>query len=296
MQDYTLSALIDKYIFYLEYERNVSPKTIENYSLWLNRLLKYVGDIPIQELRAMQILDYRMRLHKNNLNKKTVNYHIVAIRAFLKFCLKNDIDCISPDKLELSKIPPREVNYLDNQEIISILNTPALICKKKLKLARDEAILRFLYGTGLRVTELVELTKEQIPYDTNQFSVIGKGSKIRAVFMTEKAEEKLRYYLWLRQDDSPYLFVSVSPNSFGKKLSRNAIEILVKTYAHLAWIHKKVTPHTLRHSFATSLLRKGADLRAVQALLWHSSITTTQIYTHVDDKYLKKIHKLLDNE
>lgn len=159
---------------------------------------------------------------------------------------------------------------------------------------RDEAILHTLYGTGLRVSELIGLKRTDIKLDSNQFRVIGKGSKMRSVFFTKQAREKLERYLAARTDDTPYIFVSLSNFSTYKQLSRNSIEELVRTYAKQAGIDKKVTPHTLRHSFATSLIKKGADIRSVQTLLGHASITTTQIYTHVDDKYLKKVHDLLD--
>jgi len=204
----------------------------------------------------MQLLEYRMALHEHNLSVKTINYHIVAIRAFLKFLLKNDIDCISPDKLELAKIPPREVNYLADEEIEKILSAPAQFSKNRFKLIRDEAILQFLYGTGLRVSELINLQKKDVHVDSKQFSVIGKGSKIRAIFTTKDAREKLNEYLKTRTDNSPYLFISLSANKLGEHLSRNAIEDMVKKYAKLAGIDKKVTPHTLRHSFATSLIKK----------------------------------------
>lgn len=242
----------------------------------------------------MQLLDYRMALHKNKLNVKTINYHIVAIRAFFKFVLKNDIDCMSPDKLELAKTPPREVNYLDEKDIEKILNAPFEHTKDWLKQARDFAILQFLYGTGLRVTELIMLQKKDIKLDSNQFSVVGKWSKLRSVFATKHAIKALKTYISLRKDTSPYLFMSLSRNGFGEHLSRNSIEEIVRKYAALAWISKKVSPHTLRHSFATALIRKWADIRAVQTLLGHASITTTQIYTHVDDKHLQKVHNLLD--
>jgi len=204
----------------------------------------------------MQLLEYRMALHENNLSVKTINYHIVAIRAFLKFLLKNDIDCISPDKLELAKIAPREVNYLSDEEIEKILLAPSQFTKNRFKLVRDEAILQFLYGTGLRVSELTNLQRKDIHIDSKQFSVVGKGSKIRAIFTTRNAREKLNEYLKTRTDDSPYLFVSLSVNGLGDHLSRNAIEDLVRKYAKLSDIDKKVTPHTLRHSFATSLVKK----------------------------------------
>ena len=161
---------------------------------------------------------------------------------------------------------------------------------------RDKAILATLYGTGLRVTELITLKTKDIKLSESQFSVIWKGSKLRSVFLTKDAKEKLKKYILSRADDSEYLFISLSWNSYGEPLSRNSIESLVKKYAELVWITEKVTPHTLRHSFATSLLRRGADIRSVQALLGHSSIQTTQIYTHVDDKYLQKVHDLLDKK
>jgi len=287
---------LEKYLFYLQYEKNNSPKTRENYSLRINRIINFVGDIPVNKINRMQILEFRMSLHKTGLNIKTINYHIVALRAFLKFLLKNDIDCISPDKLELSKVPPREVNYLSEEEVENILTAPGkLHTKNILKQTRDIAILNMLYGTWLRVSELIYLKKDDIKIASNQFSVIGKWSKQRAIFTTKKARETLTNYLNMRTDNNPYLFISTSVNGLGEYLSRNAIETLVKTYAKHAGIDKKVTPHTLRHSFATSLLRKGADIRGVQALLGHASITTTQMYTHVDDKHLRQVHDLLES-
>ena len=281
-------------MFYLKYEKNVSPKTIENYSLWLNRLIEFLGDVEIQTINRMQILDYRMALNTEGLGIKTINYHIVAIRAFLKFLLKNDIDCISPDKLELAKTPPREVSFLDEEEIAAILKAPEAENKNTVQQARDLAILHFLYGTGLRVSELVALQQKDIKIDSNQFYVIGKWSKMRAIFATKQARKALENYLSQRNEESIYLFTSLSGNSLGNALSKNAVEEIVKKYAQKAGIQKRVTPHTLRHSFATSLIKKGADIRAVQTLLGHSSITTTQIYTHIDDKHLKRVHDLLE--
>lgn len=289
-----LESLLEKFLYYLEFEKNNSPKTLENYSLWLNRFVNYIWNIDVREIKAMHILDYRMYLNQLWLSKKTVNYHAVALRSFFKFCLKNDIDCISPDKIELAKMPSREVNFLTQEEVQKILDAPYEYEKNDLIRKRDLAILNILYGTGLRVTELISLKRSQLDSETKQFSVMWKWSKIRAIFMTEKAKTALVDYLKARTDDSEYLFISLSQNSRGQKLSRNSVEEIVKKYKNLTWIKKKVTPHTLRHSFATALLQKWADLRAVQALLGHSSITTTQIYTHVDDKYLKGVHDLLD--
>ncbi|GHW02468.1 hypothetical protein AGMMS50249_2540 [candidate division SR1 bacterium] len=216
--------------------------------------------------------------------------------------MRNDVETISPEKLDLAKIPSRQVSYLTEAEIERILNAPISHSeyneesnkKGVIKPLRDAAILQTLYGTGLRVTELISLRISDIKIDEKQFSVIGKGNKLRSIFMTTQARDAIREYLSSRTDNSDFLFISLSPNSYGHKISRNSIEDLVKHYANLAGITSKTTPHTLRHSFATSLLRKGADIRSVQALLGHSSITTTQIYTHVDDKYLQKVHELLD--
>lgn len=291
----SVSSVIDKFIFYLEYEKNSSPKTLENYTLWLNRLLNFIGDINIGDIKRMHILDYRMYLHQLWLKPKTINYHIVAIRSFLRFALKNDYECISPDKLELAKTPPREVGYLTEDEVEAILNAPKFTNKEPLAQARDEAILHFLYWTGLRVSELISITKDQIKRDSNQFAVVGKGSKLRSIFVTQTARIKLESYLDMRSDNYKNLFINLSSNGYGNGLSRNAVEEIVRKYTTLAGVNKKVTPHTLRHSFATTLIKKGADIRAVQTLLWHSSITTTQIYTHVDDKHLQKVHKLLDS-
>lgn len=292
--DFSVEVLLEKFLNYLEYEKNNSPRTLENYSLWINRFVSYVWNVDVTTITKMQILDYRMYLNQLWLSKKTINYHIVALRSFFKFCLKNDIDCISPDKLELAKMPTREINFLTQEEVDKILQAPLDFEKDDLKRKRDYAILQILYSTGLRVTELINLTRDQIDSETKQFSVMWKGSKIRAIFLTEKAKAALVQYLLTRSDDSEYLFVSLSANSRGQKLSRNSVEEIVKKYKNLAWIKKKVTPHTLRHSFATALLKKWADIRAVQTLLGHSSITTTQIYTHVDDKYLQNVHDLLN--
>ncbi len=290
-----LLDLIDKYMVYLEYEKNMSPKTIENYSLWLNRLVQQVGDIDIKELNRMHLLDWRLALTKKNLSKKTINYHIIAVRAFLKFLHKMDIDCLAPDKVELAKVPPNEVSFLTDTEIDLLLTAPERRCKKENKRWRDKAILRTLYGSGLRVTELITLKISDLPTEWQQMQIIGKGRKLRSVFLTKEAHTIIRKRLHFREDDGLYVFTSVSNNKGAAiHVTRNAVEEMVRKYARLEWIKKKVTPHVLRHSFATSLLKKWADIRAVQALLGHASITTTQIYTHVDDQHLKKVHDLLN--
>lgn len=289
-----LSTNLERFVNYLQYTKNASSRTIENYSLWINRFISYVGDIDASKVKMIHIQDFRTNLVKQWLSQKTVNYHAVWLRSFFKFMLRNDIDTLSPDKIDLAKIPPRKISYLTEEQVYSILNAPSQFEKKPLKILRDKAILATLYGTWLRVSELINLKIEEVKLKEEQFSVIWKGSKLRSVFLTKDAKRKIKEYLLARCDDSEYLFISLSQNSYWNPLSRNTIEWLVKKYAEYVWINEKVTPHTLRHSFATSLLRKWADIRSVQALLWHSSIQTTQIYTHVDDKYLQKVHNLLD--
>ena len=291
-----LSAHLERFINYLQYTKNASPKTIENYSLWVNRFIEYVWDVDASQIKMIHIQDFRTYLVKQWLSPKTVNYHAVGLRSFFKFMLRNDVETLSPEKIDLAKIPPRRVSYLSEQQVQDILDAPSAFEKKPLKILRDKAILATLYGTGLRVTELITLTTKDIKLSENQFFVIWKGSKLRSVFLTQDAKEKIKKYILSRADDSEYLFISLSPNSYGQPLSRNSVESLVKKYAEFVWITDKVTPHTLRHSFATSLLRRWADIRSVQALLGHSSIQTTQIYTHVDDKYLQKVHDLLDKK
>ncbi len=289
-----LSEGIEWFLNYLKYEKNASWKTLENYSHYLKRFYEFTGDISTEEISPFLILKFRKFLSDLNLKVKTINYHITALRAFFKFLLKNDIKVLHPEKIELAKTPPREINFLSEEEIEKILNAPFKFEKNELKKYRDLTILHILYWSGLRVSELINLKLENIKFDTKQFWVIWKGQKLRAVFMTNKALEYLEKYLNLRKDNNPYVIISLSPNKTNKPISRMAIRNIINHYAKLVWINKKVTPHTLRHSFATTLLRKWADLRTVQLLLWHSSITTTQIYTHVADKYLEETHKLLE--
>ncbi|AKH32757.1 Tyrosine recombinase XerC [candidate division SR1 bacterium Aalborg_AAW-1] len=291
-----LSSYLELFFHYLAESKNSSPKTIENYALRLGRFVEFLGpELTPNQLIAFHILNFRLHLKKKALSIKTINYHIVAIRSFLKFLLRNDIDTLAPDKCDLAKIDPREVSYLTEVELDDLLGAPYRFEEKEITQLRDAALLSFLFSTGLRVSELISLTKDRIRTDSNQLTIIGKGRKIRSTFITREALEKLEEYRTLRTDDSDYVFVSHTKNRRPDHLSRNAVEDIVKKYKTLCGIDKKITPHTIRHSFATQLLKKGADIRSVQALLGHASITTTQIYTHVDDKHLSDVHKMLEN-
>lgn len=291
-----LSQLIENYINYLEFEKNSSKKTIENYSFWLKRFLEFSGDISSEDISPFLVLNFRKYLSQKELKIQTINCHIVALRAFFKFLIKNDIPVISPEKLELAKTPWRNINFLSEEEIKELLEAPQKIKQKKIKRLRDETILNILYWSWLRVSELIELKKKDLKIEKKQFWVEGKWRKIRSVFITNKAKQILKEYLDCRTDQNEQLIINLSNNKYWSKLTRVAVENIVKDYAKIAGIEKKTTPHTLRHSFATSLLMKWADIRSVQTLLWHSSITTTQIYTHIVDKHLENVHQLLEDE
>ncbi len=294
------SEQINNFLTYLELEKNYSPRTISNYKFWLTRLAEYLEAIEnkvyIEDIEAMDVTKFRSFLYSEWLSKKTINYYIIALRSFFKFLHKNDIKTFPLEKLELSKLDPRVVSFLTKEEVEKILSMPEKFEKNELKKYRDLTILHILYWSWLRVSELISLKKSQISFSNNQITIVWKWRKERAVFISKKAMEYLKKYLGLRDDNSEYVIISLSRNSFWKSISRVSIENLVRDYASLAWIEKKVTPHTLRHSFATTLLMNWADIRAVQALLWHSSITTTQIYTHISDTHLQKVHSLIDND
>jgi site-specific recombinase XerD len=208
-----------------------------------------------------------------------------------------DLECIAPEKLELAKVPPREVSHLSAQEVTALLHAPTDHCDDMRQCSRDTAILQTLYGSGLRVSELIALRIDQLPSQGNQLSLVGKGRKVRSVFLTDQARAAIQAHINQRADTNPYIFTSQSNRSApDRPLTRNSVERLVKRYAMLAGITSTVTPHTLRHSFATALIKKGADIRSVQVLLGHASITTTQIYTHVDDRHLQSVHDLLSDD
>jgi len=297
-----LSDLIEQFLVHAEVDKNQSNKTLENYRHYLGRFLEFAGDISPSKINYALVQKYRLHLNRmevkgKTLGKKTQNYHIIALRAFLKYLQKNDIDTLSAEKIELAKIPERTVDFLTREEVETIMKQ--VDTSKEIGL-RDRAILECLYSTGLRVSELCALSRDQVNLKTREFAVRGKGNKMRIVFLSERAENWISQYLKLRDDNYDPLFISYSRRSKNKidldggesrRLQRDTIEAVVAKYRRLAGIVKKVTPHTMRHSFATQLLQNGADIRSVQEMLGHSSITTTQIYTHLTNKRLKEVHK-----
>lgn len=298
MSNKNIQNLVDDFLEYLELDLGRSPKTIENYCHYIERFLifskiKTPGDINIELIKKYRL--YLNRLTDENghsLKKITQNYHIIALRNFLKFLAKRDIQAMSAEKIEVGKNPQKEMIFLEFKEIEMILNS---ITGGSLQILRDRAIIELLFSAGLRVSELSSLNIENINLQTQEFSIIGKGSKMRVVFISDSAKKALGEYLKKRTDIDPALFIRTNKIGFQKdddlRLTPRSIQRIVKHYAKKAGIIKDVHPHTFRHSFATDLLSNGADIRSVQAMLGHSSITTTQIYTHVTNQHLREIHK-----
>jgi site-specific recombinase XerD len=287
---------IRRFLEHCEVEKNQSAKTIENYQHYLGRFLEFAGNKEVSKIDLSLVHKYRLHLNRKDLGIKTQNYHVIALRAFLKYLIKNDIKTLAPEKIDLSKIPERTVEFLSREELERLFKAVSL---ENLRGQRDRAILETLYSTGLRVSELAGLNCEQVDLKRGEFMVRGKGKKPRVVFLSERCKKHIQVYLKSRQDNFSPLFLnhgrakSADDISLGEKrrLSTVSIENIVRNYARRAGIIKKVTPHTLRHSFATELLMAGADIRSVQEMLGHSSITTTQIYTHLTNKKLKNIHE-----
>jgi site-specific recombinase XerD len=289
-------ALLD-YLEHLEIELNRSEKTVENYRHYLERFFAWSNISQPKQITGDLVRKYRLYLNRledengNTLKRITQNYHIIALRNFLKYLAKKDISSLSAEKLEVGRNPEREVDFLSGEEMSRILEGAS---GDGLKTLRDRSILELLFSAGLRVSELVSINRDQINLKNQEFSVRGKGSKVRIVFISDTAKVFLQKYLDKRVDIDPALFVRIVKNWQNKddlRLTVRSVQRIVKHYAHKAGIVKDVHPHTLRHSFATDLLSNGADIRSVQAMLGHSSITTTQIYTHVTNKQLKDIHK-----
>lgn len=292
-------GIID-FLEYLEIEQNRSQKTIANYDHYLQRFLSYSGDMDVTDIDPELVRKYRLHLnrfrdeHGQTLSKATQNYHLTAIRSFLKYLSKRGFDTMPADKIELANVKRPKVEFLGREELESLFAQPDV--NKPLGL-RDRAIMELLFSSGLRVSELVNLNRDQINLKKREFMVRGKGQKDRPVYISQAAADWVSRYLYTRRDNFVPLFIhywgshqDLDDGSY-TRLTDRSIQRNISKYGKLAGITKKVTPHVLRHSFATDLLRNGADMRSVQSLLGHSDISTTQIYTHVTDPQLKKVHE-----
>lgn len=310
-----LKKTVEDFLEYLEVERNRSRATIRNYRFYLERFVQWARERKVTSPRQLTndlIRQYRLWLNRfedengEPLKKNTQNYHLIAVRSWLKYLAKRDISSLAPEKIELMKMPERQVEFLDQVEIERLLEAPTKVNEPEIIQKRDQAILSALFSTGLRVSELATLKIDHVNLDkkssgVTEFTVRGKGSKLRVVFLSPDAKDALRTYLDLRFDVSPYLFIrhdrahkkqtDREKKEGGAPLTARSIQRIVERMAKVAGITKKVSPHTLRHSYATDLLINGADIRSVQSLLGHSSITTTQIYTHLTDKQLREVHQ-----
>jgi site-specific recombinase XerD len=321
-----LSALIKDFLEYLEIEKNVSQLTIRNYAHYLSRFLAFLSSDPLSpgvkpvksitgedvpdphrkivtpaDITSDSIRQYRLFLsryvddHDMTLKRVTQNYHLIALRSFLKYCLKRDIAVVPPEKIDLPKAESRSLKFLEREHVDRLLNMPEISKPEGL---RDKAILETLFSTGLRVSELVKLNRDQINFERKEFGVIGKGRRARVVFLSDSAVDWLQRYLKNRDDDSKALFIRYAGKtpdegellSESLRLTARSVQRLVEKYVKKGKLPIKITPHGLRHSFATDLLSGGADLRAIQEMLGHKNVSTTQIYTHITNPQLKEIH------
>lgn len=316
-----LQELKRQFLEYLEIERGRSRNTIINYDHYLTTFLKHTKITDPAKITEDAVREYRLWLNRqpsapkgskatsqpsDTLKKRTQNYYLIALRAFLKYMVRRGISSLAPEKIELAKVAERSLDLISTEELTRLLNAPLMSSesgkikddKEKLKILRDKAILELLFSTGLRVSELCSLSRE-LDLKKDEFSVRGKGEKVRVVFISDAARAAVKDYLAKRTDMDDALFVQFGKNAEKQdslRLTPRSVQRLVTYYAIKAGISKKVTPHVVRHSFATDLLQNGADLRSVQALLGHAHIGTTQIYTHVTDKHLKEIHKKFHNK
>ena len=294
-----LSELVNDFTEHLEVGGGRSLKTIENYRLYLERFIEFSGDITVDKITSEQVRRFRLWLnrHSNNndqsLSLITQSYHLIALRGFLTYLSRRDIQSLSADKIILPKTTRKQVTFLHYDEVSSLLSQIDLDTEAGL---RDRAIIELLFSSGLRVSELVNLNRDHINLNRREFMVRGKGQKDRPVFVSKGAAERVSDYLASRHDSLVPLFISYSrfagqTDTSGdyRRLQSRSIQRMVSHYAKMAGITKHVSPHTLRHSFATDLLMNGADLRSVQAMLGHSNISTTQVYTHVTDQHLKDV-------
>ncbi len=304
-----ISRKIEEFLEYLEVEKGSSPLTIRNYKHYLSRFVGWLmGEnirLKLRDINPELVRQYRVYLSRlpaqvgksdrkgDTLSRKTQGYHVIALRSFLRWLIRNDYKIMSPDKIDLPKVGDRQIKFLTGAQIDRLLNAPSL---SKIQGKRDKAILEVFYSTGLRVSELVRLDRDKIDLDRREFGIVGKGGKARAVFLSTRAAKWVKDYLKARADRYKPLFIrhkgKMDPSTSDEsiRLSPRSVQRMIKKYARKIKLPVDVTPHVIRHSFATDLLMAGADLRSVQEMLGHKNIQTTQIYTHVTHRHLRDIH------
>ena len=292
-----IKTLHKEFLEYLEIERGRSLKTLDNYRHYLDGFFDFAKASSASDITEDIVRSFRLRLNRRNLKRRTQNYYLIALRGFLKYLTKRGIKSLAPEKIELAKVAEREIDLIGEDELERLLEGPR---GDSLKNLRDRAILELLFSTGLRVSELCALNRDSLNLKKGEFSVRGKGEKVRVVFLSDSAKDALKTWLDKRTDIDEALFINFKPGSTRLDVKRpngelrltpRSVERIIKHYAIKVGISKKVTPHVLRHCFATDLLANGADLRSVQMLLGHASISTTQIYTHVTNRQLREVHR-----
>lgn len=300
-----MSELILDFIEHLEVEGGRSSKTAENYRLYLERFVEFTEDIKVGDITSETIRKYRLWLnrYKNNNDDElaiiTQAYHLIALRGFLGYLSQRDIESLAPNKIVLPKVSRKQVTFLHYDEVQRLIEGIDLSSEAGL---RDRAILELLFSSGLRVSELINLNRDHVNTKRREFMVRGKGQKDRPIFISESAASWVDRYLDARNDTLPPLFLSYSKNNVAsssgdfRRLTARSVQRMVSQYARLAGITKHVSPHTMRHSFATDLLMNGADIRSVQSMLGHSNISTTQVYTHVTDEHLREVYEKFHSE
>lgn len=299
-----LAKKIDEFLGYLQVEKGCSPLTIRDYKHYLTRFMNWMADRGIREdlkdINPDVVRNFRIYLTtlpgegKSSMSRRTQGYHVIALRSFLKWLIRNDYAVMAPDKIDLPKVEERQVKFLNGEQVDRLLNAPTL---STIQGKRDKAILEVLFSTGLRVSELTKLDRDKVDLDRREFGIIGKGGKARVVFLSQRAADWLIKYLNERDDHYKPLFIHhkgiSAPGTPDEKmrLTVRSVQRMVKKYSHKMKLPVEVTPHVMRHSFATDLLMAGADIRSVQEMLGHKNISTTQIYTHVTNKQLRDIHE-----
>ncbi|MCX6702638.1 MAG: tyrosine-type recombinase/integrase [Candidatus Wolfebacteria bacterium] len=285
-----IEKLLIEYLDYLEIEKNRSIKTRENYGRYLAEFIRFSKSKSEADITPDAVREFRLNLARRDIKKNTQSYYIIALRNFLKYLIRRDFKVMSPDKIELPKVSQRQIAIVEYKDLERLLTAPS---GGDLRSLRDRAILETLFSTGLRISELCSLGR-YIDLERGEVTVRGKGDKLRVVFISDQAKKAIKAYLDKRSDADEALFVSLTkaknPKVIGRIIPR-AVQRLVNFYTKKAGIPDHITPHQLRHQFATDLLIGGADLRSVQELLGHANISTTQVYTHITNKELHEVHQ-----
>ncbi len=296
-----ISTAKRQFLEYIEIEKGRSQLTVRNYEHYLDQAFAAMGISKAKDITEDKVREFRLKLNRapgkrgkgqaaTTMKKTTQNYYMIALRSFLKYLRKRGVETLTPDAIELAKVGARDLDLISTDELHRLLKAPDTTTLKGL---RDKALIELFFSTGLRLAELCSLNSD-LDLSRDEFSIRGKGEKVRVVFLSDDAKAAIRAYLKGRKDMGEAMFVDQAKNGAhrnDRRLTPRSIERIVRAYAIKAGISKKVTPHVLRHSFATDLLSNGADIRSVQMMLGHANIATTQVYTHITDKQLRDVHK-----